>query len=76
MIRMKGFTQRLQYPLIKEYTLNLIRVPIIDFNIFLNSGLLESLGIRFGFSFEPSFPYTPMSGVGTPCLAKGQFREN
>ena len=46
-------TQRLQYPLIKECTLNLIRVPIIVYGIFLNSGVLESLG---------SFLWLPSSG--------------
>ena len=38
-------TQRLQYPLIKEYPLNHIRDPTIIYGIFLNEGILESLGI-------------------------------
>ena len=39
-------TQRLQYPLLKEYTLNQIRDPtiVIFFGTFLNQGILESLG--------------------------------
>ena len=36
-------TQRLQNPLIKEYTLNHIRDPIIIYGIFLNLGGLEAL---------------------------------
>ena len=36
--------QRLQYPLIREYTLNHIREPTILSGIFLNYGVLESLG--------------------------------
>ena len=38
-------TQRLQYPSIKEYSLNHIKDPtIIQRYIFLNKGILESLG--------------------------------
>ena len=33
---MQHSTQRLHYPIIKEYSLNLIRVPIIFKGIFLN----------------------------------------
>ena len=39
-----SFPQRLQYPLIKEYTLNQIRDPTIFYGVFLNQGILESLG--------------------------------
>ena len=41
-------TQRLQKPLIEEYTLNLVRVLVIfqGYSIFLNLGVLESLGMR------------------------------
>ena len=39
--------QRLQYPLIKEYILSLIRVPIIIEGIFLNYGILGSLGATY-----------------------------
>ena len=40
-------TQRPQYPLIKEYTLNYSRIPTMIYGIFLNYGIMESLGIPF-----------------------------
>ena len=39
-----GATQRLQYPSIKEYTLNYSRDPSMIKGIFLTQGILESLG--------------------------------
>ena len=40
-------SQGLQYPLIKEYSLNHIGDLAIFYGIFLNSGTLASLGSRF-----------------------------
>ena len=43
--RRRSVAQRLQYPLIKEYSLNYSRIPNMVKGIFLKEGILESLGV-------------------------------
>ena len=67
-------TPRLQNALIKQYTLHHIRVPIIISGIFLNIGILESLG---GFRFEyyaVGFRLQGLGGVKGLRLLIGQRR--
>ena len=60
--------QRLRYPLIKKYSLNLLRDPTITYGIFLNSGMLEclrTLNRRLLAAF-----FQPVPGRGRPSLAR------
>ena len=60
-------TQRLQNTLMKEFTLNLIGVPTISLGIFLNEGVLESLGSsNYSYRIEKPALLSPMIHPVTP----------